>query len=111
MGCLPTFASATVMHSHAVLTMYILSVGGSMRTRVVRIGNSRGLRIPKSILQACGIEDAVDLTIADGKLVVEAAPSVRQGWAEAARTMARCDDDALLDPATPTSFDEEEWEW
>jgi antitoxin component of MazEF toxin-antitoxin module len=52
----------------------ILIVGGEMRATVVRIGNSRGVRIPKSILAACGIEGAVDLSVADGKIVLAAAP-------------------------------------
>jgi antitoxin MazE len=82
-----------------------------MRANVVRIGNSRGVRIPKSILAACGIDDVVDLSVADGKIVLEAAPRVRQGWAEAAEEMAGRGDDALLDPVMPTAFDEDEWEW
>ena len=82
-----------------------------MRANVVRIGNSRGVRIPKSLLAACGIEDAVDLSVDDGKIVLKAAPNVRQGWAEAAREMARRGDDELLDPPTSTAFDEDEWEW
>lgn len=82
-----------------------------MRTSVVRIGNSRGVRIPKSILAACGIEDAVDLTVADGKVVLTPAPRVRQGWAEAAQEMADRGDDTLIDPPTMTAFDEDEWEW
>ncbi len=82
-----------------------------MRASVIRIGNSRGVRIPKSTLAACGIEDAVDLSIADGKIVLEAAPRRRQGWAEAAQEMARRGDDVLLVPALLTTFDEDEWEW
>jgi antitoxin MazE len=82
-----------------------------MRANVIKIGNSRGVRIPKSILTACGIGDAVDLSVADGKIILEAAPRVRQGWAEAAAEMARHADDALLDPITPTTFDEDQWEW
>lgn len=82
-----------------------------MRANVVRIGNSRGVRIPKAILATCGIEDTVDLTVADGKIVLQAAPRVRQGWAEAAEEMARHRDDELLEPVIPTRFDEDEWEW
>jgi len=82
-----------------------------MRANVVRIGNSRGIRIPKSILTACGIEDAVNLSVDDGKIVLQAVPQVRKGWAEAAQEMARRGDDALLDSGTSTIFDEDEWEW
>jgi antitoxin MazE len=69
------------------------------------------VRIPKAILAACAIEDAVDLSVVDGKIVLQAVPSVRQGWAEAAREMARRRDDELLDPPTSTRFDEDEWAW
>jgi len=51
------------------------------------------------------------MSIADGKIVLSAPHVVRQGWAEAAEEMARNGDDDLLDPATATVFDEDEWEW
>lgn len=83
----------------------------AMRVNVVRIGNSRGLRLPKAILEQCGIGDEVDLVIEDGQLVVRPVRRVREGWAEAARTMAARGDDRLLDAESPTTFDEREWEW
>lgn len=82
-----------------------------MRARVIKIGNSRGVRIPKSVLVACGIDDAVDLSVVEGRIVLVAAPRVRQGWAEAAREMARVGDDALVEPPISTKFDADEWEW
>ena len=82
-----------------------------MRVRIVRIGNSRGLRIPKGFLEECGLRDAVDLSLEDGCLVVRPVRTAREGWAEAARAMAKRGEDHLLDAATPTTFDETEWEW
>jgi antitoxin MazE len=82
-----------------------------MRASVIRIGNSRGVRIPKSILAACGIEDAVEMSVDEGRIVLSAPRVVRLGWAEAAQEMARHGDDVLLDPLPSTIFDEEEWEW
>lgn len=82
-----------------------------MRASIVRIGNSRGLRIPKALLEASGIRDTVDLSIEDGRLIVRPVPSVREGWAEAAQAMAERGEDRLLDPETPTTFDQTEWEW
>lgn len=82
-----------------------------MRASIIRIGNSRGLRIPKALLEQCGIDDAVDLTVEQGQLVLRPIRRARVGWAEAAGTMAARGDDRLLDPDTATAFDESEWEW
>lgn len=82
-----------------------------MRSSIVRIGNSRGIRIPKAFLEECGIRDSVELTVQDGQLIVRPVPGVRQGWAEAARAMAERGEDRPLDSETPTAFDETEWEW
>jgi len=82
-----------------------------VRAQIVRIGNSRGLRIPKTLLEACGIRDSVDLSVEEGRLVVKPIPKVREGWAEAAQLMAERGEDALIDPEVPTVFDEEEWDW
>jgi antitoxin MazE len=82
-----------------------------VRASIVRIGNSRGLRIPKALLEQAGIGDAVDLTVEDGRLVVSPLRHPREGWDEEAARMAALGDDELLDPETPTPFDEDEWEW
>ena len=82
-----------------------------MRSRIVRVGNSRGVRLPKHLLDQAGIGDEVELRAEDGRIVIEAAARPRAGWAEAARLMVAHGDDALLDPPTPTAFDDEEWTW
>jgi antitoxin MazE len=82
-----------------------------MRTRIVPIGNSQGLRIPKAILNACGLRGEVELSLEEDKLIVEPSREVRQGWAAAAQHMADSREDELLDPAVPTEFDVDEWEW
>ena len=83
-----------------------------MRTRIVRIGNSRGIRIPKALLEESGLNDEVDLSVQDGTLVIAPVDQPRRGWAEAFRAMALAGDDGLLDAAvTTTDFDEESWEW
>jgi antitoxin MazE len=87
------------------------SQAGTVRASIVRIGNSRGLRIPEALLEACGIRDAVELSLEQGRLIVQPARAVRQDWAKAARRMAERGEDRLLDPETPTIYDETEWEW
>ena len=82
-----------------------------MKTRLVRIGNSRGVRIPKPILQQVGLEDEVELLVVENGIVIRAAGSPRAGWAEAARLAHERGDDGLLDEPTPTRFDDTEWHW
>ena len=82
-----------------------------MRVSIVRIGNSRGLRIPKAILDQCGIDDAVDLVVEGDRVVLRPLGRTRAGWGEVAARMAERGDDRLLDPETPTRFDDAEWEW
>ena len=84
--------------------------GSPMRTRIVRIGNSQGVRIPKVLLEESGIEGEVELRIEEGRLVIENAQGAREGWEAAARALA---DTAPSDTgAWPTTdFDDDEWAW
>ena len=79
--------------------------------RIVKIGNSRGIRIPKFLLDQAQLPDEVELHAEPGRLVVQATRRLRTGWARAARAMPEQAHDALLDEPTATRFDREEWEW
>jgi antitoxin MazE len=81
------------------------------KTRIVRIGNSRGIRVPKLLLEQAQLPDEVELHAEPGRLVVQASRRPRAGWAEAARAMSEQGDDHLLDEPTATRFDREAWEW
>ena len=82
-----------------------------MKTRLVRIGNSRGVRIPKPLLEQAGLRDEVVLRVVENGIVIEAARTPREGWAEAARLAHERGEDGLLDEPVPTRFDEAEWHW
>jgi antitoxin MazE len=84
-----------------------------MKAHIVRIGNSRGVRIPKSLLEQTGLQGEVEITAEDGSLLIRATRRPREGWAAALEKMAQRGDDALLDAEAPSlsSWDEEEWEW
>jgi antitoxin MazE len=83
-----------------------------MRSRLVRIGNSRGIRIPKPILEAAGLSGEVELEVEDGRLIIRAIEGARQGWEASFAAMAEQGDDRLLDAdVPPTAWDEDEWEW
>lgn len=84
-----------------------------MKTALIRIGNSRGVRIPKAFLEECRLQDEVDLEVQDDHLVIRAAARPRMGWDEAFRRMSERGDDALLDEGSlpSTKWDTTEWEW
>jgi antitoxin MazE len=83
-----------------------------MKVELIRIGNSRGIRIPKPILEQCGLTDSVDLRVEGDRLMIEPGRSPRQGWEEAFRAAGPSgDDDLLLDPLPPNKFDREDWRW
>ena len=83
-----------------------------MKVELVRIGNSRGIRIPKPILKQCGFEDAVDLGIENGRLVIAPARRPREGWEEAFRAAGPSAHDELpLETLPPNQFDREDWRW
>jgi antitoxin MazE len=82
-----------------------------MKTRIVRIGNSRGIRLPKLMIDQVNLTEEVELLAEPGRIVIRAARHPRAGWAEAARVMSRRGDDRFLDAPMPTRFDHEEWRW
>lgn len=82
-----------------------------MKTRIVRIGNSQGVRIPKPLLEQAGLEDEVRLRVVESGIVIEARSTAREGWANAASLMHDRGEDGLLDDWEPSRFDEEEWIW
>lgn len=84
-----------------------------MKTRIVRIGNSQGIRIPRRLLEEAGLQTDVDLTAERGSLIIRPLRPPRTGWAEAFQEMAQSGGDILLDGVSPSlsGWDEEEWEW
>ena len=82
-----------------------------MKTRLVRIGNSRGVRLPKPLIVEAGLSEEVELRVREGAIVIAAMAPPRSGWAEAARQLRQREQDVLLDPPVPTHFDETEWQW
>jgi antitoxin MazE len=82
-----------------------------MKARIVRIGNSRGIRIPKPLLDQADLGDEVELTVVGHTIVIAPATTAREGWGDAFRRLAAVGDDALLDELQPTEFDREAWRW
>jgi antitoxin MazE len=83
----------------------------SIRTRIVKIGNSRGIRIPKVIIDQVGLEGEVEISVQRDHLIIRSSSSPRDNWDEQFRAMAERGDDQLLDPPTPTQWDRDDWQW
>jgi antitoxin MazE len=84
-----------------------------MKTRIIAIGNSQGIRIPKVLLEQSGLGEEVELEVHDAQIVIRSAKPPRQGWDEAFCTMAEQADDRLLDEdvSAQTAWDTTEWQW
>jgi antitoxin MazE len=82
-----------------------------MKAKLVRIGNSRGIRLPKPVIEEAGLSDEVVLEVRERSVVITSVSEPRAGWAEAARVLKERRDVGLIDAPTSTRFDEEEWEW
>lgn len=82
-----------------------------MRTKLVPIGNSRGVRLPKPMIEEAQLEGEVELVLRDRAIVITAARKPRDGWAEGARLLHALEADRPLLPGAATHFDREEWEW
>jgi len=82
-----------------------------MKVALVRIGNSRGIRIPKPILEQCRFKDTVELRIENGHLLITQGHLPRAGWEEAFSAAGPSTYDDLLLDSPSNQFDQEEWRW
>jgi antitoxin MazE len=82
-----------------------------MKTRLVQIGNSKGIRLPKTVIAEAQLHDEVELHAEPGRIVIRSAKRPREGWADAARLMRERGEDRLIDESTSTRFDDKEWKW
>ena len=82
-----------------------------IRSKVVKIGNSRCIRIPQTLLEQADLTDEVEMTVEGNKLVIQSVRHHRQGWGAKFMEMAQHGDDRLLDEPVPTHLNESEWTW
>jgi antitoxin MazE len=85
----------------------------AMRTRIVKIGNSQGVRIPKLLLERSNLAEEVEMEAQDDRIVIRSIRQPRQEWERAFRAMAERGDDSLVDgdSPVPTEWDKNEWQW
>jgi antitoxin MazE len=82
-----------------------------MRAQLTRIGNSRGIRIPKPLIEQCGLEDDVELRVTAQGLVIAPHRKARRGWKQAFITDQSFEEGLLLKGLPASAFDAGEWEW
>jgi antitoxin MazE len=83
-----------------------------MKARIIRIGNSRGIRLPKAVLEHAHLTGEVRIDAEPNQIIIRAAHIPREGWEEAFRLMADRGDDTFTDePVSLTAFDEVQWKW
>jgi antitoxin MazE len=86
-------------------------MGTAIKTRIVKIGNSQGLRIPKTLLEQSGINSEVEIEVKGNHLIIRPVTQIRKGWEKAFTEMAEKQDDVLLDKINTTEWDKAEWQW
>lgn len=79
-----------------------------MEVSIIKIGNSKGLRLSKSILEKYQIKDKVEVILEEGQIVLKPIDQPRKGWDQAFRKMRKNGDDQLLidDVFEDESFDQ-----
>ena len=88
---------------------YNVITGGKMLVSVIRIGNSKGIRFPKVVLERLGLKDKVDMEVTDKGIILSPVADIpRKGWAEAFCRMHENNEDILEDVPGGEDF---EWEW
>ena len=83
----------------------------SIKTRIIKIGNSRGIRIPKVLIDQAGLSDEIEIAVQHDRLVLRPSSRPRQDWSEQFRAMAEYGDDLLMDVPLSTTWDTTEWKW
>ena len=81
-----------------------------MKTNIVTIGNSQGVRIPKILLEQSKLTKEVELEVRGESIVILPAKKPREDWVEAIKN-AGVDEDEIIGGAIVNQFDEDEWEW
>ncbi len=83
----------------------------TIKTQIIKVGNSQGIRIPKRLLEQSGIDGEVEIEVQKNQLIIRAATRSRSGWADALEKMAEQGDDRLIDGESTNDWDDIEWEW
>ncbi len=82
-----------------------------MKTQIVTIGNSQGIRIPKILLEQSSLQSEVELEVCSEGILIRPAKRTRDGWDAEFKSVSESDDDEMPDEDIPSSFDRKKWQW
>jgi antitoxin MazE len=84
-----------------------------MKIKIIRIGNSKGIRLSKTLLEQYDMEDEVLLEAKKDAIVIRPVKKPRLGWEKSFEKMRLRGDEALLDkdPEIESEWDKKEWKW
>ena len=91
-----------------LLCNYILNIE-NMETAIIKIGNSKGLRLSKTILDKYNIKDKVEIILETGQIILKPIESPRKNWEIAFEKMNKEGDDKMLMNDVFNDENFEEW--
>jgi len=80
-----------------------------MKTTLIKIGNSRGIRISSGIIKECELGNEIEIKVVDKKVIIEAVREPRSDWNNSFEKMHKYQEDILI-PEISNNFDKD-WEW
>ena len=80
-----------------------------MEISIIKIGNSKGIRLKKSILDRYDIKDKVELILERGRIILKPVSKPREGWEDAFKAMNDNEEDILLIQDVFEEDIDEEW--
>jgi len=84
-----------------------------MKTSLVQIGNSKGIRIPKSFIEQYHLDGEIELIPSKSGLLITASLKPRDGWEDAFKNSVseKKNPDGFVWQSVPNKFDNDEWSW
>lgn len=88
-------------------------MGAGIKARIINIGNSRGVRIPRLLLEQANLGAEVEIEVHEGELIIRPSGKPRARWDDRFAEMSERHDDKLLDAdaGVASNWDKTEWEW
>ncbi len=78
-----------------------------MDVPLISIGNSKGIRLSKTILEKYNIQDTIELILEKGFIILKPKTAARKGWENSFKKMYESGDDK---PLIADVFEEESFE-